>query len=241
MEKVILRVNNLTKKFGGITAVDNFSLGVKENSITGLIGPNGSGKTTVFNLIFNLINRDAGEVYFKKKCIDTLKPREFARIGISRTFQNVKLFWKLTTLKNMAVAGLKYGSWEERAIKLLEFVGIIHLKNENAENLSYGQQKLLEFAMALMTGSQCIMLDEPVSGVNPKLINDLMSHIKELRDGGKTFFIIEHNMPFIMNICDKVVVLDHGQKIAEGPKEAIQNDERVIDAYLGAPNNVERE
>ena len=231
----LLSVRNVTKSFGGIVAVDDCSFVVEKNAIVGLIGPNGSGKTTLFNLITKNLNQDAGEICFEDKRIDRLKTFQIARLGIARTFQIINLFPKLTVLENMRIArlGEEHSVCKGRALGLLGSVGLIDQKDNLAENLSYGQQKLLEFSMALMMDPKLVMLDEPAGGVHPKLVEKLTCMIKELREQGMTFLIVEHNMPFITNVSDTVVVLDHGRKIAEGKPSDIQNNEVVIDAYLG--------
>jgi branched-chain amino acid transport system ATP-binding protein/neutral amino acid transport system ATP-binding protein len=235
----ILRIMNVTKKFEGIIALNSCSFEVDQNSITGIIGPNGAGKTTLFNVITGLEKLDEGKIYFKNRGINDMKVYERTRLGITRTFQVIKVFNRLTLFENMKSSilfRLSKGNgfdWKERAENLLSFVGLYHLKDELAMNLSYGQQKLLEFAMSLMPEPDLIMLDEPVSGVNPVLINKIQEYIKTLYKQGKTFLIIEHNMPFVMSICEKIVVLDAGKKIAEGDPESIRKSKRVLDAYLG--------
>ena len=231
---LILEVSDVTKRFGGVTAVNRCSLSLTPGKIYGLIGPNGSGKTTLFNCITGLLRRDAGEVRFKGKRIDGLKPYQVARRGIGRTFQIIRIFPELTALENLLVA--TQGPFEaarRRAEELLRFVTLYGLRNEYAGNLSYGQQKLLEFIRVLMTDPELILLDEPAAGVNPTLLNELLAAITRLRDQGKTILIVEHDMKVVMGLCETVFVLDYGEKIAEGPPGVIQTDERVIEAYFG--------
>jgi branched-chain amino acid transport system ATP-binding protein len=231
---LILEVKGVTKRFGGVTAVNRCSLSLTPGKIYGLIGPNGSGKTTLFNCITGLERRDQGEVRFKGERIDGLKPYQVARRGIGRTFQIIRIFPELTALENLLV--VTQGPFEaarRRAEELLRFVTLDGLRNEYAGNLSYGQQKLLEFIRVLMTDPELILLDEPAAGVNPTLLNELLAAIGSLRDRGKTILIVEHDMKVVMGLCEMVFVLDYGEKIAEGPPGVIQTDERVIEAYFG--------
>lgn len=234
----MLEVRNLTKSFGGIKAVDNCSFKIKEKLIYGLIGPNGSGKTTVFNLITGLYDEDGGDIYFRGERINGLKTYERIRRGIGRTFQMVRVFRRMKTIDNLLT--VPHVEKEEghsvmgKALELLEFVDLIDLKDQYAGNLSYGQQRLLEFAMVLMQDPDLILLDEPTSGVNPALTSRMLSYIKELRERGKTLIIVEHNIPAIMEVCDRIIVLDYGKRIAEGRGEEIARDKRVEEAYLGA-------
>jgi ABC-type branched-subunit amino acid transport system ATPase component len=230
----ILEVRDVTKRFGGVTAVNRCSLALAPGKIYGLIGPNGSGKTTLFNCITGLDPRDAGEIRFKGERIDGLKPHQVARRGIGRTFQIIRVFPELTALENLLV--VTRGPFEtarRRAEELLRFVTLDRLGNEYAGNLSYGQQKLLEFIRVLMTDPELILLDEPAAGVNRTLLNELLAAIARLRDQGKTILIVEHDMKVVMGLCEAVFVLDYGEKIAEGPPGVIQTDERVIEAYFG--------
>jgi len=232
----LLKVEKLVKRFGGVVAVNNCSFSIKDRELVGLIGPNGSGKTTIFNLVMGIYKPDYGDIYFKDELISGLKVHEISRRGIGRTFQILKVFPKMSVLENMLVSGVekqKGKSETARAFELLQLVDLSDLKDEFAGNLSYGQQKLLEFAMALMPDPILTLLDEPASGLNPITLKKLTDYICELNHKGKAFVIIEHNIPFVMGLCERVIVLDNGEKIAEGPPEAIRGDEKVIDAYLG--------
>ena len=230
----ILEIRDVTKRFGGVTAVNRCYLVLAPGKIYGLIGPNGSGKTTLFNCITGLTPRDEGEVRYKGERIDGLKPHRVARRGIGRTFQIIRVFPELTALENLLV--VTRGPFEtarRRAEELLRFVTLDRLQHEYAGNLSYGQQKLLEFIRVLMTDPELILLDEPAAGVNRTLLNELLAAITRLRDQGKTILIVEHDMKVVMGLCETVFVLDYGEKIAEGPPGVIQTDERVIEAYFG--------
>jgi branched-chain amino acid transport system ATP-binding protein len=229
-----LEVEGLRKHFGGVSAVDGVSLVLEPGRIYGLIGPNGSGKTTLFNCITGVERRDAGRVAFNGQRIDGLKPWQIARKGIGRTFQVIRVFPELSALENLLVVtrGSRVAA-RERALELLTFVRLEGLRDEYAGNLSYGQQKLVEFVRVLMRDPSLILLDEPAGGVNPTLLNDLLDAVRRLRDAGKTILLVEHDMKVVMGLCETVFVLDHGEKIAEGPPGVIQTDERVIEAYFG--------
>ncbi|MGH7395010.1 MAG: ABC transporter ATP-binding protein [Candidatus Methylomirabilales bacterium] len=230
----ILEIRDVTKRFGGVTAVNRCSLVLAPGKIYGLIGPNGSGKTTLFNCITGLEPRDEGEVRYKGERIDGLKPHQVARRGVGRTFQIIRVFPELTALENLLVVTREpFKAARRRAQELLRFVTLDRLENEYAGNLSYGQQKLLEFIRGLMTDPELILLVEPAAGVNRTLLNELLAAITRLRDQGKTILIVEHDMKVVMGLCERVFVLDYGEKIAEGPPGVIQADERVIEAYFG--------
>ena len=234
MENFILEVQDVTKRFGGVTAVNHCSLALAPGKIYGLIGPNGSGKTTLFNCITGLDVRDEGEVRFNGERIDGLKPHQVARLGIGRTFQIIRIFPELSALENLLVVAREpFEAAQRRALEMLRLVTLHKLQNEYAGNLSYGQQKLLEFARVLMTDPELILLDEPAAGINRTLLNDLLGVIRELRGQGKTIFIVEHDMKVVMDLSETIFVLDYGEKIAEGPPAAIQKDERVMEAYFG--------
>jgi branched-chain amino acid transport system permease protein len=241
----LLEVAGLSKSFGGLRAVDDLSFYVKKGSITGLIGPNGSGKTTAFNLITGMMRADAGRVVFDGRRIDRAPPFERAHLGLGRTFQITRLFREMTVLENV-VAPLRDFKWRQlaadavagheaaRAVELLDFVGMVQHANVRAGALSFGQQKLVELAQILMLEPKLIMLDEPAGGINPTLIERMVEKIRELNTGlGTTFLIVEHNMPLVADLCDPVIVLARGTRIAAGPAAAIQRDPLVLDAYLG--------
>jgi branched-chain amino acid transport system ATP-binding protein len=230
----ILSVENVRKRFGGVTAVNGVSLTLETGHIYGLIGPNGSGKTTLFNCITGLERLDAGRVIFQRDRIDHLKPSAIARRGIGRTFQVIRVFPELTALENLLVVTRgPRGEAERRGREMLQFVKLERLAAEYAGNLSYGQQKLVEFVRVLMTDPALILLDEPAAGVNRTLLNDLLAAVSRLRDEGRTILLVEHDMKVVMGLCETVFVLDHGEKIAEGRPGVIQTDERVIEAYFG--------
>lgn len=230
-----LAVAGLTKAFGGLRAVSNCSFEIEPATVVGLIGPNGSGKSTVFNLVTKLLRPDAGAVYFDGVRIDGLKTHEIARRGVGRTFQSVKIFRDLTVWDNLGIAamGRDRSGWEPRARDWLGRLRLGHLAGDPAENLSIGQQRLLELAMNLVVDPPFLMLDEPLAGVHPVIRRQIGETVRALRTEGRTFLVIEHDMAFVMELCDKLVVMDHGEKIAEGPPEAIRRDERVIEALLG--------
>ena len=230
----ILQVRNLVKRFGGVTAVNRVSLSLEAGKIYGLIGPNGSGKTTLFNCITGIEASDSGAVGFKGRRIDGLKPHQIFHRGLGRTFQIIRVFPELTALENLLVVTTgDFAPARQRAEELLRFVKLEALADEYAGNLSYGQQKLVEFIRVLMTDPELILLDEPAAGVNRTLLNELLEAVKALRDRGKTIFLVEHDMKVVMGLCETVFVLDHGEKLAEGPPGVIQADERVIEAYFG--------
>ena len=240
----LLSTRGISRRFGGIQAVQDCNISVKTGSITGLIGPNGSGKTTLFNLITGVYPPDEGEAFFNEKRITNLPPSKICHEGLSRTFQITRLFWEMTVLENMIVPIRQVGFRSllgpdmfkeevDRAMVLLERVGITHLKDEPARKLSFGQQKLLEFAAILMANPILVLLDEPAGGVNPTMIRFIMQLIQELNQDGVTFLVVEHNMGVVMELCNHVIVMDQGTKLAEGLPEEIQANPAVLDAYLG--------
>lgn len=240
----LLEVQDLTKSFGGIHAVDHSSFSVEQGSITALIGPNGAGKTTAFNLITGLIKPDGGKVIFDGHDITAKKPNQITRAGVSRTFQISRDLGEMTVLENLVVQSPTRGFLDlfqgsildheyERAMELLDFVGITHLAHEKAKKLSYGQKKLMEFAAVLMTEPRLVMLDEPAGGVNPALLEDIVARIELLNSRGLTFLIVEHNMDVVMNLCSPVVVMAYGKVIAQGKPQEIQSNPLVLEAYLG--------
>jgi ABC-type branched-subunit amino acid transport system ATPase component len=239
-----LEAQGISKAFGGIRALDTCSISVEQGSITGLIGPNGSGKTTLFNVMTGYERIDSGQVSFGGKSITNARPDKVFRLGIARTFQLTRVFPRLTVLENMHVAAQRsdlkglLSRWsstheQQRALELLGFVGLVELKDMPAGNLSYGQKKLLEFAYVLIAEPQVILLDEPAGGVNPTMINYLAERIRTLNRRGVTFLVVEHNMEFVMGLCDKVMVMHRGTRIAEGAPAEVRANPAVLEAYLG--------
>ena len=225
---------DVRKSFGGIRAVNGVSLTLERGRIYGLIGPNGSGKTTLFNCITGVERCDAGAIVLEGTPIQDLKPYQIARRGVGRTFQMIRVFPELTALENLLVVTTgDHAAATTRARELLAFVKLEALAGEYAGNLSYGQQKLVEFVRMLMRDPSLVLLDEPAAGVNRTLLNELLDAVRRLRDAGKTVLLVEHDMKVVMGLCETVFVLDHGEKIAEGPPGVIQTDERVIEAYFG--------
>jgi ABC-type branched-subunit amino acid transport system ATPase component len=239
----LLEVEGVAKRFGGVTAVDDCSLQVAEGAVTALIGPNGSGKTTLFNLITGYLAADAGVVRFAGRRFDRPDPARLYRSGLTRTFQQARVFASLTLIENL-VAAIHQSSRSllrarvsasdlERARDVLEQFGIARLADRRAGELSFGQRKLLEFGTVLMGRPRLVLLDEPTSGVNPVMVEAMERHVRRLHEQGLTFLVVEHDMNLVMRLCDPVIVLDHGAKIAEGHPDQVRSDPRVLDAYLG--------
>ena len=240
----ILEARDLNKAFGGLQAVRQCSFSVAAGSITALIGPNGAGKTTVFDILNGILAPDSGRVILDGRDVTGLFPHSLTRLGVSRTFQITRGLGEMTVLENMVVGSPTRGvrsllgsrilrRERDRAMELLDFVGIAELASLAAEKLSFGQKKLLEFASVLMSEPKLILLDEPAGGVNPALLERIMDRIRRLNEGGITFFIVEHNMDMVMRLSHSVIVMAHGEVLVVGPPTAIREDDRVLDAYLG--------
>jgi len=248
----ILQTENISKSFGGVKALKNVTVGIEENRVTGLIGPNGAGKTTLFNVMTKIDSADSGRVLFNGRDLGRLRPYDFAKVGILRTFQRSMPFGEMTLLENVLCGGIpvsavgRLGGFlrtrrakdileEERqkAIGLLQMVGLSEKREILAQNIAYGEQRRLEVARALACKPKILLLDEPVAGMNPEESLEMARLIKRISEIGITIFVIEHNLDVVMNLCDRIYVLNHGEIIAQGEPDEIQSNERVIEAYLG--------
>ncbi len=248
MTNYVIEVEGVTKTYGGVVANQSISMKVPDGKITGLIGPNGSGKTTLFNSIVGYHPIDEGSIKFKGQEISSLRVPQIARLGLLRTFQQTRIYSNMNCIENMLISvphrkmgfADMFGEREDKATmeeveRLLDFVGLYEKRRLRSGDLSFGQQKLLEFAMALMNKPEVLLLDEPTAGINPTLINGLIDRLRRANEEfGITLFVIEHNMRVIMNMAESIYCLAHGEMLAHGSPDEIQNDQRVIDAYLGA-------
>jgi ABC-type branched-subunit amino acid transport system ATPase component len=250
----LLSARGIGRSFGGLRALDTCNLEVEKGSITGLIGPNGSGKTTLFNVITGYVRPDTGNVTFEGQDITGFEPDKVFALGIGRTFQLTRIFGRMTVLENMLIAIQHDESWlrsmtrsksskaeVDNAMEWLDFVGITRLAGLDAGSLSYGQRKLLELAYVLVANPDVILLDEPAGGVNLTLINQIAEKIRALNAQGKTFLIVEHNMEFVMNLCDSVTVMNQGKNLVSGIPAEVRSNPLVLDAYLGGGDDDEDE
>jgi len=254
----MLELASISKSFGGLHVLRDVNIKVPQGAIYGLIGPNGAGKTTVFNLITGLLDPTSGGIAFDGRDILRKKPHEITRLGIARTFQNIRLFKEMTLLQNVVVGAYRHMDYgfaslllglpkyrkhearaRERALELLSWMKLEHKAHDLADNLSYGEQRRLELARALATEPRLLLLDEPVAGMNTGERAGLMTEIQAIRDRGYTILMIEHDMQFVMGLCEKIAVLNFGKIIAEGGPEDIRNNEQVIEAYLGRDDEEE--
>jgi branched-chain amino acid transport system ATP-binding protein len=259
MTNKVLSLENVTIKFGGVVALNDVSFDIKEKEILGLIGPNGAGKTTVFNVITGVYQVTSGDITFLGKSLKSKKRYKITKGGIARTFQNIRLWGDMTALENVITAtdthkrsgllsglfGMPISRKEEksdhaRAQEILDFIGIGEYADRLAKNLPYGVQRRLEIARALGTKPKLLLLDEPAAGFNPAEKIELAQTIRKIRDAGYTVLLIEHDMSLVMGVSDRVVVIDFGQKIADDLPTVVQNDKRVIEAYLGVPDDASR-
>jgi ABC-type branched-subunit amino acid transport system ATPase component len=235
----ILEAADLAKKFGGLIAVDGVSFRVARGSALGIIGPNGAGKTTLFNLLSGFETADTGTIHFKGHSVERVPPHRIARLGIGRTFQSVRVFGALSVQENLRIAHLyappaDAGSFDQRAAEILDFVGLARHADATAGRMSYGQRKLLELGMVLMTKPSLILLDEPVAGVNPALIEEIAKVLEALVERGQTLLVVEHNVPFVTRVCREIIVMANGRLLVQGTGAEIQRDPRVLEAFLGS-------